>query len=99
MIYSIVMIRSFADVETEKIFHQEKSRKLPPNIQNRALVKLLLLDSATNEDDLKTPPSNHFEHLKGKLNEYCSIRINDQWRIQFKFLNGDLYEVSIKDYH
>jgi proteic killer suppression protein len=93
------MIRTFGDGETEKIFNQEKSKKLPPEIQNRALVKLLLIDAATNEEDLKVPPSNHFEHLQGKLKEYCSIRINNQWRIQFKIINNDLYEVFITDYH
>jgi len=93
------MIQSFGDVETEKIFRQEKSKKLPPEIQNRALVKLLLLDAATTENDLRNPPSNHFEHLHGNLKDYCSIRINSQWRIQFKIQNNELYEVSIVDYH
>ena len=93
------MIKSFADRETEKVFHQEISRKLPLTIQDRALVKLLLIDSATSELDLISPPSNHFEHLKGKLKSYCSVRINEQWRIQFKFANGDSFDVSIVDYH
>ncbi len=93
------MIRSFGDEETEKIFHQEKSKKLPPEIQKRALVKLLLLEAATNEDDLKVPPSNHFEHLQGKLKDFYSVRINNQWRIQFKLQNNELYDVSIVDYH
>jgi proteic killer suppression protein len=93
------MIKSFADAETEKIFRQERSRKLPLEIQKRALVKLLFLESSTSEDDLKSPPSNNFEHLKGKLKGYCSIRINDQWRIKFKLVNGEIYEVSIVDYH
>lgn len=93
------MIKSFADKEAEKIFHQATSRKLPMVIQDRALVKLLFIDSATSEDDLKIPPANHFEHLKGKVKEYCSIRISDQWRIQFKYINGDCYDVSIMDYH
>ena len=93
------MIKSFADKETEKVFHQEVSRKLPLPIQDRALVKLLLIDSATSELDLKSPPANHFEHLKGKLKDYCSVRINEQWRIQFKYINGDSFEVSIVDYH
>jgi proteic killer suppression protein len=60
---------------------------------------MLLIESATSELDLKSPPSNHFEHLKGKLKDFCSVRINEQWRIQFKFINGDSYEVSIVDYH
>ena len=93
------MIRTFGDAETEKIWHQERSRKLPPEIQARALVKLLLLDSATSEDDLRSPPSNHFERLQGKLKGFCSIRINVQWRILFKLVNGDLHDVSIVDYH
>jgi len=93
------MIKSFADKETEKVFHQEISRKLPLTIQDRALVKMLLIDSAASEPDLRSPPSNHFEHLKGKLKDFCSVRINEQWRIQFKFINGDSYEVSIVDYH
>jgi toxin HigB-1 len=93
------MIHSFGDVETEKIFRQEKSKKLPPEIQKRALVKLLLLDAATTEDDLRNPPSNHFEHLQGTLKDYCSIRINSQRRIQFKIQNNELYEVTIADYH
>jgi proteic killer suppression protein len=93
------MIRFFGDAETEKLFRQEKSRKLPPDIQKRALVKLLLLEAAVNEDDLKVPPSNHFEHLQGSLKDYCSIRINNQWRIQFKLEKNELYEVSIVDYH
>jgi len=93
------MIRSFGDEETEKIFHQKKSRKLPFDIQRRALIKLLLLESAASESDLRVPPSNHFEHLQGKLQEYCSIRINTQWRIQFRIINNELYDVSIVDYH
>ena len=97
--YIIYMIRSFGDPETEKIFNQEKSKKLPPDIYKRALVKLLLLDSATNEEDLKIPPSNHFERLQGQLKDYYSIRINNQWCIQFKITNNELYEASIVDYH
>jgi toxin HigB-1 len=93
------MIRSFGDEETERIFHQEKSKKLPPEIQKRALVKLLLLEAAITEVDLKVPPSNHFEHLQGKLKDFYSVRINNQWRIQFKMKNNELYDVSIVDYH
>jgi proteic killer suppression protein len=93
------MIKFFAGKETEKIFHQEISRKLPLTIQDRALVKLLLIDSAISELDLLSPPANHFEYLKGKLKGYCSVRINDQWRIEFKFSYGDAFDVSIVDYH
>jgi proteic killer suppression protein len=93
------MIRSFGDAETEKIFHQERSRRLPLEIQKRALIKLLLIDASTTEEDFRAPPSNRFEHLQGSKKGYCSIRINDQWRITFKFEGSDAYEVSIVDYH
>ncbi|PJZ75251.1 type II toxin-antitoxin system RelE/ParE family toxin [Leptospira neocaledonica] len=93
------MIKSFGDKETEKIFHQEFSKKIPPEIQSRALIKLLILENAEKEEDLKSPPANRFEHLKGTLKNYCSIRINDQWRITFKFSEGNCFDVSIIDYH
>ncbi|MEI7015034.1 type II toxin-antitoxin system RelE/ParE family toxin [Leptospira licerasiae] len=93
------MIKSFGDKETEKIFHQEFSKKIPPEIQSRALIKLLILENAEKEEDLKSPPANRFEHLKGNLKNYCSIRVNDQWRITFKFSEGNCFDVSIVDYH
>jgi len=93
------MIQSFGDAETQKIFHQERSKKLPPEIQKRALIRLLMIDASTTEEDFRVPPSNKFEHLQGSKKAYCSIRINDQWRIQFKFDKGEAYEVSIVDYH
>ncbi|MCG6162091.1 type II toxin-antitoxin system RelE/ParE family toxin, partial [Leptospira bandrabouensis] len=71
----------------------------PPEIQSRALIKLLILENAEKEEDLKSPPANRFEHLKGNLKNYCSIRINDQWRITFKFADGNCFDVSIADYH
>lgn len=97
--YTINMIKSFNDPEAEKIFNQIKSRKLPSEIQKRALVKLILIDAAGTEDDLRIPPGNRFEHLSGNLKGYCSIRINDQWRIVFRFENSNAYEISIRDYH
>ncbi|PJZ65800.1 plasmid maintenance system killer protein [Leptospira wolffii] len=93
------MIKSFGDKETERIFHQEFSKKIPPEIQSRALIKLLILENAEKEEDLKSPPANRFEHLKGNLKNYCSVRINDQWRITFKFSEGNCFDVSIVDYH
>jgi proteic killer suppression protein len=93
------MIESFADKETEMIFNQHFSKKLPQNIQKRALVKLLLLNAAKAEQDLQNPPGNFFEHLKGSRLGFCSIRINDQWRITFKFEESNAYEVKIEDYH
>ncbi|PJZ68910.1 plasmid maintenance system killer protein [Leptospira perolatii] len=93
------MIKSFGDKETEGIFHQEFSKKIPPKIQSRALIKLLILENAEKEEDLRSPPANRFERLKGNLKDYCSIRINDQWRITFKFSDGNCFEVSIVAYH
>ncbi len=93
------MIKSFKDKETEKIFNQQYSRKLPKEMQYRALKKLILLNSAENESDLVIPYSNHFERLKGNKKGECSIRINDKWRICFRFENGDVYDVGIEDYH
>ncbi len=93
------MIVSFGDKETELIYNQERSRKLPIEIQACALVKFILLDSAETERDLLIPPSNRFERLKGNRNGYCSIRINDQWRIVFAFENGRTTDVCIVDYH
>jgi proteic killer suppression protein len=93
------MIVSFADKETELVYNQQLSRKLPPGIQRRALVKLLLINGAAAEDDLKNPPGNRFEYLKGSKIGACSIRINDQWRITFRFAEGNAYDVGIEDYH
>ena len=93
------MIQSFSDPETEKVFRQVRSRRLPGDVQKRALVKLLFIDAAARERDFLVPPSNRFEHLQGSLAGFCSIRINDQWRIQFRFADGEAYDVSIVDYH
>ncbi|XDD49939.1 type II toxin-antitoxin system RelE/ParE family toxin [Leptospira sp. WS92.C1] len=93
------MIKSFGDKDTEKIFNQEFSKKLPPDIQSRALIKLLLIENAEKEVDLRIPPSNNFEHLKDTKKDFYSIRINKQWRIVFRFSQGHCFEVSIVDYH
>lgn len=93
------MIKSFKDKETEKIFNQQKSKKLPVEIQFRALKKLIILDNAVTERDLNAPPSNCFEHLKDARKGECSIRINDQWRLCFRFEEGNAYDVAIEDYH
>ena len=73
------MIRSFADAETEKIWNGVKSRKLPPDIQNKALVKLRMLNRAMTIDDLRNPPGNRLEKLKGNYRDKYSIRINERW--------------------
>jgi len=93
------MIRSFGDRETEQLFNREKINKLPLTLQQRARNKLLIIHAATNEKDLNTPPGNRFEKLKGNRKGWCSIRINDQWRIIFKWNEGNAFEVTITDYH
>lgn len=93
------MIKSFADAETEKIWNQRRSRKLPGDIQQRALNKLAMLSQALNLNDLRIPPSNHLEALSGNRIGRHSIRINQQWRLCFRWDEGDAYEVEIVDYH
>lgn len=93
------MIKSFKDTETEKIFHRQRSRRLPPDIQQIALRKLRMLNNAVSLDDLRVPPANRLEKLEGdRLGQY-SIRINDQWRVCFEWRDRDAYEVEITDYH
>ena len=93
------MIKSFRDKETEKIFNRHLSKKLPQYIQPLARRKLVILDSATELDTLRVPPGNKLEALKGDRKGQHSIRINDQWRICFKWRTGDAYDVEIADYH
>ena len=93
------MIKSFRDKETDKIFNRFFSKKLPQNIQPLARRKLVILDSATDLDTLRIPPGNRLEALKGDRKGQHSIRINDQWRICFKWKTGDAYDVEIADYH
>jgi proteic killer suppression protein len=95
----VIMIKSFADKETEKIFHRFFSSKLPHNIQNIARKKLLILDAVAEIEDLRVPPGNRLEALKGNRDGQHSIRINDQWRICFQWKDGDSYNVEITDYH
>jgi proteic killer suppression protein len=93
------MIKSFADKETERIFNQEFSRRLPQSIQGVALRKLIMINNARCLDDLRVPPANHLEQLKGDRRGQYSIRINDQFRICFRYENTDCYNVEITDYH
>lgn len=93
------MIKSFACKETEKIWLGKFSRKLPSDIQERALRKLRQINASLTFEDLKIPPSNHLESLLGdRLGQY-SLRITRQWRLCFIWLNGDAYELEIVDYH
>jgi len=93
------VIRSFADSQTEKVFERQRARRLPPDVQRRAHRKLLLIDAAELLNDLRVPPGNHLERLSGRRSEQHSIRINDQWRICFRWERGDAYDVEITDYH
>lgn len=93
------MILSFRCRETERIWHGSSSRKFPGGIQDRALRKLRQIDASATVDDLKTPPGNRLEALKGRLAGRMSIRINDQWRICFRWTGHDAEDVEIVDYH
>lgn len=93
------MIESFASEETENIFRGQVSKKLPKDIQRTARRKLLYLDDAENLNDLLAPPGNRLEKLKGNRAGQYSIRINDQWRICFKWSGNKAKDVEIVDYH
>lgn len=93
------MIRSFDDSGAESISKGERSKKLPPTIQNVARRKLRMIEAAKVVEDLRIPPGNHLEKLVGDFDGLYSIRINDQWRIVFKFENGGAENVRITDYH
>jgi proteic killer suppression protein len=93
------VIKSFADSETEKIWNQERSKRLPSDIQPRALMKLAMISQAKSLNDLRVPPANRLEALSGNRAGQFSIRINQQWRICFRWEEGDAFEVQIVDYH
>ncbi len=93
------MIKSFGSKETEKIWEGIRSKKLPNDIQQIGRRKLRMINNSIDLKDLQIPPANRIEKLSGKLKDYYSIRINDQWRIRFKWLEGHSYEVEIIDYH
>ena len=93
------MIRSFACKETERIWREEYSRKLPRHVQKLALRKLRMLDAASRLDSLCVPPGNRLEVLKGDRGGQHSIRVNDQWRVCFEWGDGDAHRVELVDYH
>ena len=93
------MIKTFGDKESEKIWNGIRSKKLPNEIQDVARRKFRMLNNAQDVNDLRIPPANRLEKLKGSLEDYYSIRINNQWRIIFQWLNNDSYDVRIVDYH
>ena len=93
------MIKSFKTNETEKVYSREGSTKLPRYMQQVALRKLRMINNAKNLNDLRIPPANRLEKLRGDREGQHSIRINDQWRICFTWQKGDAYDVEITDYH
>jgi proteic killer suppression protein len=93
------MIRSFADAETERFFTTGRARRLPRDILKRVAMRLKQLSAATRIEDLRMPPSNRLEALKGNRAGQHSIRVNDQLRVCFRFADGDAFDVEIVDYH
>ncbi|MDE0837572.1 MAG: type II toxin-antitoxin system RelE/ParE family toxin [Kiritimatiellae bacterium] len=93
------MIKSLRCDETEKLFTRQSSRKIPQGIQRTAMRKLWMLDATTNIDELRVPPNNRLEALKGDRKGQHSIRINQQYRICFRWKSRDAFDVEIVDYH
>jgi toxin HigB-1 len=93
------MINSFGSKETEKIWNGDRVKNLHQEIQQIGRRKLRMLNNSQNLIDLKVPPSNKLENLSGKMSDFYSIRINDQWRIVFKWDDGNANDVTIMDYH
>lgn len=94
-----LVIRTFGDSETERFYTEGRSRRLPTEIRRRAAMRLIQLNAATRVEDLRLPPSNRLEQLRGDRAGQWSIRINDQWRVCFRFESGDAFDVEIMDYH
>jgi proteic killer suppression protein len=93
------MIKSFADKQTRALYERYIHKRLPADVQRRALRKLVQVDAAASLDDLAIPPSNHLERLKGRRKAQYSIRINDQWRVCFEWDGTDAHRVEVTDYH
>ena len=93
------MIRSFRDRDTESVFLRERSRRLPSTVQRIAQRKLAILHAADSVQDVRVPPGNRLERLSGNREGQHSIRINDRWRICFRWRDGDAHDVEIVDYH
>ena len=93
------MIRSFRNKETKQIWSGEQSRKFPGDVQERALRKLRQLDASLTLEDLRNPPGNHLEALRADRAGQWSIRINEKWRICFRWSDGEAHDVEIVDYH
>jgi len=93
------MIKTFADKETQQLFTAGKSKRLPPNLIRRAIRRLDYINLATTLNDLRVPPSNRLHALTGDRCGQFSVSVNEQWRICFRFIDGDAYDVGITDYH
>ena len=93
------MIKTFADRHTQELYATGKTKRFPPDIAKRASRKLEYFDLAVRLDDLRVPPSNRLHGLSGDRKGQYSISINDQWRICFRFIDGDAYDVEVCDYH
>ena len=93
------MIKSFADLDTERLFQREPVRRFGANVQRIMLRKLVAVDAAEELDDLRRPPGNRLEKLRRDRDGQHGIRVNDQWRVCFRWRDGDAYDVEIVDYH
>jgi len=93
------VISSFRDRDTERLFHREPVREWGPDVLKAGLRKLRILDAATTLEDLKSPPGNRLEKLRGRRAGQWSIRVNDQWRVCFRWRDGDAHDVEMVDYH
>ena len=93
------MIKTFADKRTKDLYDTGRANRFPPNIAGRAARKLEYVDLATQIDDLKVPPGNRLHALESDRKGQYSISINDQWRICFRFVDGDAYDVEVCGYH
>jgi proteic killer suppression protein len=97
-----ILIRSFSDKTTEDLFHGNrtaKTRRLSKGLSSAALIKLDILNAAATIQDLRSPPGNRLEELKGNYAGSHSIRVNDQWRLVFRFEGGNVFDVQLTDYH
>jgi toxin HigB-1 len=93
------VIKDFRDRDAERLFDRRPTKRLGPNVRRIALRKLRMLDAAANLEDLRVPPGNRLERLRGDRAGQHSIRVNDQWRICFRWSDGDAHDVEIVDYH
>lgn len=93
------MIKSFADKRTQVLYTTGAAKRFPPDVARRAARKLEYVDLATSLDDLQVPPGNRLHALRGDRQGQHAIAVNDQWRICFRFVDGDAYDVEVCDYH